>query len=128
MENNILLNSDNKFLRIELLHSDAYFTFYITIKSEKFSGGADFSVFESDISCFIKALSTMHNKLVGSCTLKDINSDSYIKLEMIKLGKMLVYGKIEDSFERFIMKFEIESDQSVLPNLINIFERALLTK
>ena len=117
-----VFSSTEKELIIQYLYKvEDYFTFNIKIKSGEFSGSSNFCISKEKVISTIETLTEMYNTFAGSCAIKDYDSDSHICLEMGKFGQINLYGQIGGSHEDHNMRFKYILDQTILPNLIQIF-------
>lgn len=122
---NIIVCSDGSELTLEHLYTvEDYLTYNIKIKSGEFSGASNFCMSRDNVVMLIEELTKMHNELKGSCELKDYDSDANIIIEMDKLGHLFIYGQIGGSHEEQSLKFKMNSDQTVLEELKNIFKKS----
>ncbi len=122
----VIFNSNNKELAIEYLYTvENYFTFNIRVKSGEFSGSSSFCISKENIMSVIATLTKLYNELKGLCEINDYDSDAYIKIEMLNLGHVCIYGQIGGSHEDHSLKFKYIVDQTILPNLIQAFKSAL---
>ena len=119
----MIFNSGEKSLSFEYLYTvEDYLTFKIIVRSGEYSGTSNFCISKDQRISAIRSFSDMHDKLVGSCTLKDYDSDAYITFEMSKLGHMNVFGQIGGSHADHFMKFKYVIDQTILQSLIQMLQ------
>jgi hypothetical protein len=124
MNNYIILNADNNEIIFEYLYTvDNYVTFNLKIKSGDFAGSSNFCISKEKIVSIVETLSNMNKDLTGSCELRDYDSDAYIKIEMLKLGHLCIYGQIGGSHQDQFLKFKLTSDQTILNNFIYVFKK-----
>ena len=106
-------------IAIEHLYNvEGYATFNIKVQSGNFLGESHFCVSKQNLNSFIDELLVMNGKLVGSGKIDDNDSDAYVKLEMQKLGKLIIWGQLGGSYEDQFLKFKLDSDQTILNYII----------
>lgn len=118
----IINNEDNKFYIEQVYAVEDYLTFNIKIKSGDFSGASNFCISKENLNLIFNTLSNMYKKLEGRCEIFDNDSDSYITIDMNKLGHLNISGQIGGSYEDHFMKFKFSSDQTILLNLIQLLK------
>ena len=127
IEDNVLLDSEDKYLAFEHLYSvEGYSTMCIYVKSGGFSGWTHFCISNENVNSIINLLSIMNKDLKGCCHISDSDSDSCIILEMEKYGHVLISGQIGGSHEAHIMKFKFATDQTILTGLIQMLKKVLV--
>ncbi len=105
-----------------------YFTFFIKVKSGDFSGASTFCLPGDDIISAINQLSEINCKIEGNCTLKDTESDDYIKFVFEKFDHVNVSGKIGGVTPDNYLNYSFKADQTIITNIITYFRNVLRKK
>lgn len=66
----------------------------------------------------------MYDKLQGHCEIRDYFTDTFISIEMKKLGHVCIRGQLGANDEDHL-NFSFITDQTVLGSLIQIFRNSL---
>jgi hypothetical protein len=90
--------------------------------SSLFSGNDDFYLTTEKINSVVETLTMMHQDLQGKCEIKNMDSDSdaYFTIEMEKYGHLSIIGQLGSTWQDEYMKFRVDSDQTILPRLVQI--------
>lgn len=91
----------------------------IKIRYKDFNGQFIYYIEDDNITEYIKSLRTLNDEELGELLITDMDSDSYIKLEKIKHGHMIISGRLGSTFQENYLMFKFTADQTVIPNLIN---------
>ncbi|MFC1894985.1 hypothetical protein ACFLYH_03485 [Candidatus Dependentiae bacterium] len=126
-ENIVFSSEDNaKLLVISVQYCvENYIAFNVQVKSGNFQGESNFCISKKEIISTLDVLSKMHSNLNGMCSIKDTDSDAYINIEVDNRGHCNVFGQIGGSHQDHLMRFKYCADQTLLYNLIKIFEKSL---
>ncbi|WP_421617423.1 WapI family immunity protein [Brevibacillus sp. TJ4] len=110
-----ILSTEKHCLTVEHLYTvEGYLTLAISIKSGEFMGKSNFCISEEHLSTFIQSLKEMGARLSGDSKIVDYDSDSYIIIEVNKLGHVIISGQVGGSHEEHSMKFKFTTDQTIL--------------
>ena len=104
---------------------DRYITFSVRVVSDGFSGVTNFCLLDNTLQYTIETLMQCCSSLSGTCSIRDCDSDDYINVEMLKLGKMRVCGQVGGSYNNQFLRFEFLSDQTVLKQMINELKKCM---
>ena len=119
-------DSDENMLYIEHAYAvQNYFTFFIRVKSGDFCGASTFCISGKDLISAIEQLSEINCRLDGNCTLKDTESDDYIRFIFDKFGHVNVSGKNGGVTSDNFVVFSFVADQTIITNIIDYFKRVL---
>ena len=91
----------------------------IKIRYKDFSGQFVYYIEDDNITEYMKSLKILNDEEAGELLITDMDSDSYIKLEKIKYGHMIISGRLGSSFQENYLMFKFPADQTVIPNLID---------
>jgi hypothetical protein len=80
--------------------------------------------FNWDILNFINELTRIHKKTKGTACLNSQESSSYLNFEVEKSGELSISGRIMEKLDSYL-NFYFESDQTVIPSLINILKELI---
>jgi len=109
-----IYTSANKELYTEYqLSSELGISFFVFVKSHRFSGYSEFCIDNEVVRERIEELENMHFYLFGECTINDDDSDSFIKIAFIN-NELVVSGQLGGSYNTNFMKFEFYADQTLL--------------
>jgi hypothetical protein len=120
-----------------LWHLDTYEDYYPNMEQKTlkirvhinsiFTGSDEFYLTEGQIKAFIDTLTAMHRDLKGKCEIKntDLDSDSYIILEMGDFGHLSIVGQLGATWKDDLMKFKLSADQTILPRLTQVLSNFL---
>ena len=111
-------------LDIEKLYDiDGYITFRIKVISNGFSGMSNFCIAKLDIDNIQKKLQSIAEKLEGSVVISDMDSDSFLKLELKEHGQLVCSGELGGSHRDHSIKFSFQADQTILAILKNYIKK-----
>lgn len=115
----MILNLKMDNIEFEYLYSvEKYTTFNVTVKSGNFSGRSGFCVSEAALQESVESLNAIYERLSGAYTLTDYDSDDYILFEFQHLGHLVIAGQLGGSYSEQFLKFKMNSDQTLLQQII----------
>lgn len=118
MNDNILYkNNDNLFSCESLYYMGGYITYEIIVFAGGFSGNCDFCIPEENVQECIKTIDTMLNLLNGEVTIKDCDSDAFLKIYFKDTMNLYVLGQLGGSYADNMLKFKMKADQTLLTGL-----------
>ena len=91
----------------------------IKIQYRDFNGQFVYYIEDDNIIEYIKSLKALNDEETGELLITDMDSDSYIKLEKIKYGHMVISGRLGSTFQKNYLIFKFPADQTIILNLIN---------
>lgn len=91
----------------------------IKIRYNEFKGQFVYYIEDDNITEYVKLLKTLNDEVLGELLITDMDSDSYIKLEKIKNGHMIISGRLGSTFQENYLVFKFPADQTLIPNLID---------
>lgn len=92
-----------------------------------FKGYDYFTFFDKFYVALVESIENTYRSLSGNIRLYDhgADTDGYIEISSLKNGKLSINGQLGASFSRFLLKFELEADQTLLNTLLNCIKVAL---
>ena len=124
-EGRIIDLNDKKLILEELLYVDSYYTFSVKVKSGEFAGKSSFCIPEKSINNLTTGFKMMYEELEGQIVINDFDSDAFISFQMKKLGHIVISGQVGGSHQKQYLKFELESDQTILDKMIRYFNQKI---
>ena len=112
---NLFENNDSLFDIMQL--SDG--GLLIKIRYKDFNGQFVYYIEDDNIVEYIKSLKELNDGDLGELLITDMDSDSYIKLEKIKYGHIIISGQLGSAFQENYLVFKFPADQTVVSNLID---------
>ncbi len=93
---------------------------YLVVQSGGFRAERPFYVEQWSLKQFITQLNTLDQSLEGTATLRPLYEDDWIKLEVTKLGHVIVTGELfEHTAEPQSFRFAFTTDQTCLRPLVD---------
>ncbi len=95
------------------------------IESTGFKGQSNFCISRDSLINILESIKSALKQLDGSIVIRDRDSDAHIEITMKNFGHLTVSGQVGGSFEDHYLKFKFDSDQTILPELMNFFKSEL---
>jgi hypothetical protein len=131
IEENEIIKSEGNDLTVSLLKafretSGLEYNIFIKVRKGLFCGSESFYLHHNHLLSILDSLTAMHEKLTGQCEIKEEFEEPFIIFKMGKYGHMSVYGQFGETNNGTYLNFELISDQTVLPLLINTIKSFLI--
>lgn len=92
---------------------------YILVNSHGFRGHNRFCFVQDGVcEAFVAGLNALNRLELGSCKLTDYDSDSFIIVESVEKGKLIISGQLGGTHRDHYFHFKFNSDQTILNSLI----------
>ncbi|MGE7274881.1 WapI family immunity protein [Brevibacillus panacihumi] len=126
MNEETILDTENKKLIIEYLYNvEEYHTMTFKVESKGFKGVSNFCFSKDDLLEILEKIESIIKELRGSIEIRDRDSDANICITMENFGQLVVHGQIGGSFEDHYLKFNFDSDQTILNKFRDFFKKVL---
>jgi hypothetical protein len=113
-------------ISIEHLSTEqGYLIFSIHVVSRAFAGKTSFWISHEQLKKDISALRQIYENMNGLYSIKDTESDDFVMFEFQKYGHVNISGQLGGSYNPQFMHFMLDSDQTVLNDIITIFDKAI---
>jgi hypothetical protein len=130
MDIQLVTNQPEETLRlnsVERYSDGSGFRTILQVRSRGFEVSAPFYFEPHPLEKFLDALVAMDRSLSGSAKLKPLYEDPFIELTLTPRGSVVVRGEVfEHSEHSQHLKFEFETDQTVLKPLIEAVRACLV--